>query len=96
MNRGASVGSTKIEIDDSTSGIEFSGSDVGWKVFGRYMFNDNWGIEAGYVDLGKPDDTIMGVDIEVKADGFDGSLVGAVPVSDTVELFGKTGVAVSS
>lgn len=88
---GASVGSSKIEIDDSSSGIAFDGSDVGWKVFGKYMFNDNWGLEAGYVDFGNPDDNIMGVDIDIEADGIAAFLIGSYPASESFDLFGKAG-----
>ena len=86
---GGSIGSSKIEVDDSD--ISFDGSDIGWKVFGKYMFNDNWGIEVGYVDLGNPDDTILDVDIGVEADGFDAFLIGSIPASESFDLFGKVG-----
>jgi OOP family OmpA-OmpF porin len=86
---GASVGSSKITVDDS--GIDFDGSDVGWKVFGKYMFNDNWGVEVGFVDLGNPDDTILGVDIDVEADGIDAFFIGSFPASESFDLFGKVG-----
>jgi len=88
---GASIGSSKIKVDDSSSGINFDGSDMGWKLFGKYMFNDNWGIEVGYVDLGNPDDTILGVDIDVEADGIDAFLIGSIPASESFDLFGKVG-----
>ena len=86
---GASIGSSKIKVEESE--ISFDGSDVGWKVFGKYMFNDNWGIEVGYVDLGNPDDTILDVDIDVEANGIDAFLIGSIPTSDSFDLFGKVG-----
>ena len=88
---GASIGSSKIEVDDSSSGIAFDGSDFGWKVFGKYMFNDNWGIEVGYVDFGNPDDTILGVDFDIEVDGIDAFFIGSFPATDSVDLFGKAG-----
>jgi len=86
---GASIGSSKIKVEDSE--ISFDGSDVGWKVFGKYMFNDNWGVEVGYVDLGKPCDTILDVEIDVEANGIDAFLIGSFPTSDSFDLFGKVG-----
>jgi len=88
---GGSIGSSKIEVDDSD--ISFDGSDIGWKVFGKYMFNDNWGLEVGYVDFGTPSDTFLGVDIDVDLWGYDAFLIGSFPVSESVDLFGKAGMA---
>jgi opacity protein-like surface antigen len=86
---GASVGSSKIEV--SEAGISFDGSDVGWKVFGKYMFNDNWGVELGFVDFGNPDDSIFGIPIDIEADGIDAFFIGSFPASDSFDLFGKLG-----
>ena len=87
FSAGASIGSSKIESSDDI----FDGSDMGFKVFGKYMFNDNWGVEVGYVDLGNPDDTILGVDIDVGADGIDAFFIGSFPASESFDLFGKVG-----
>ena len=88
---GASIGSAKIAVDDSSAGIDFDATDLGWKIFGKYMFNDNWGLELGYVDLGAPDDTILTVPVEISADGIDLYLIGSIPLSDSFDLFGKVG-----
>jgi OOP family OmpA-OmpF porin len=88
---GASIGSSKLEFSESGEDFNFDGSDVGWKVFGKYMFNDNWGLEVGYVDFGRPDDTIFGVDIAVDLYGIDAFLIGSFPASESVDLFGKAG-----
>lgn len=90
FSAGASIGSSKIEVDDS--GIEFDESDFGWKVYGKYMFNENWGVEMGYVNLGNPSDNILGIDIEVEADGIDAFLIGSLPANESFDLFGKAGV----
>ena len=95
MAVGVSLGSANIEIDDS--GVNFDANDFGWKIFGVYMFNENWGIEGGYIDLGKPDDAINiagvgSVNVEVDANGFELFGVGSFPVSTNVDLFGKAGV----
>ncbi len=87
---GASIGSSKIDFDDA--GVGFDGSDFGWKIFGRYMFNDNFGIEGGYIDFGKPDDSVFGTNVEIDADGFDLFAVGAIQASQNFDLFGKAGV----
>jgi OOP family OmpA-OmpF porin len=86
---GASVGSSKIEVGDSS--ISFDGTDVGWKVFGKYMFNENWGVELGYVDFGTPDDNVSGVPIDIEANGIDAFFIGSFPASDSFDLFAKAG-----
>jgi len=95
FSAGASIGSSKGEFSESIEGfdLDFDGSDVGFKVFGKYMFNDNWGLEVGYVDFGTPSDTFLGVDIDVDLWGYDAFLIGSFPVSESVDLFGKAGMA---
>ena len=90
FSAGASLGYATVEFDDS--GLSFDGSDIGWKVFGRYMFTDNWGVEGGYVSFGEPDDDVLGVDVDIDADGFDFFVVGALPMGEDFDLFGKIGV----
>jgi OOP family OmpA-OmpF porin len=89
FSAGVSLGYATVEVEDS--GLSFDGSAVGWKLFGRYMFTDNWGIEGGYIDFGTPDEDILGVNVEVDANGFDLFAVGAFPTSSNFELFGKLG-----
>lgn len=88
----ASVGD--IEIEDEGE-IDFDGDDTAFKVFGGYNFG--WipfldlAIEGGYVDFGKPDDTVNNVNVEADANGFD--LFGLVGVTlGPVGLFGKVGM----
>ena len=88
---GASIGSSKIAVDDSSAGLDFDATDLGWKVFGKYMFNDNWGVEVGYIDLGTPGDNVLGVPIDIGADGIDAFFIGSSPLSDSFDLFGKAG-----
>jgi hypothetical protein len=86
---GASVGYGTIELDDTQ--LSFDGSDTSWKIFGTWMFSENWGIEGGWADLGAPDDTILQIPVKVEADGFDVFFVGSMPLADTFDLFGKIG-----
>lgn len=95
MAVGVSLGSANIEIDDS--GVSFDSNDFGWKIFGVYMFNDNWGIEGGYIDFGNPDDSINiagfgSVNVEVDANGFELFGVGSIPVASNADVFAKAGV----
>jgi len=89
FSAGASIGSSKIESSDDI----FDGSDMGFKVFGKYMFNDNWGIEVGYLDFGSPDDTFMGVTVTADVYALDAFFIGSFPASESFDLFGKVGFA---
>jgi len=89
FSAGASLGYSNITIGDSGVNADFN--DFGYKVFGNYMFTDNWGVEGSWLDFGNLSENIGGVDAEINADGFDLFAVGSFPVSDKVDLFGKAG-----
>lgn len=92
LSVGASIGSASVEADISVAGIDFDGSDLAWKAYGRYMFNDYWGLEVGYVDFGNPDDSFQALSAQVELNGFDAFVLGSLPLSDSFDLFGKAGV----
>lgn len=89
---GASVGQSRYAED---CGGVCDKTDIGFKVFGGYMFTPNLGVEGHYVNLGKltasevvpPYGTL---NLEAKASGFGLSLVGLYPI-DQFEIFGKVG-----
>ena len=58
LSFGASYG--YANIDDSDQNFSFDASDTGYKLFGRYMFNNGFGIEGSYIDFGEPDDDFLG------------------------------------
>ncbi len=73
-------------------------TDTGLKLFGGYQLNKNLGFEAAYVDLGSyvgnaTYATLAGSPYRSNSDaeGFLLSVVGTLPVSDTVAVFGKIG-----
>lgn len=88
---GLTIGSSKVEVDDATSDLTFDGSDVGFKVYGKYMFNDTWGVEGGYASLGEPDDTLLDSSVDIEIDGIAAYAVGVYPTSETIDIFGKAG-----
>lgn len=74
-------------------------TDTGWKLFGGYRFNKNIGVEAAYVNLGSLTGnatyaTLVGSPLRLSADadGFLYSVVGTLPVSGAVAVFGKVGI----
>jgi OOP family OmpA-OmpF porin len=93
----------KSDFDDGnaipdliTSGT-VDGKDSGFKIFGGYQFNPNFGVEFAYVDLGKASysgmffgDPVTGG--SVGTTGVNVSAVGTIPLHPSFELFGKIGI----
>ncbi len=90
------------------SNPDFSGSDVSFDFVAGWMFNQNIGVEVGYIDFGKATDDLRLPDSclgppyfgcssrqwtsDIKRDGFQLFLIGSLPISESVDLFGKAGV----
>jgi OOP family OmpA-OmpF porin len=98
---GGSVG--KSDFDDGnavpdliTSGT-VDGKDSGFKIFGGYQFNQHFGVEIAYVDLGKAkySGTFGALPVtggSVDTSGLNMSIVGTLPLNPSFELFGKVGL----
>ncbi|RFC35897.1 MAG: OmpA-OmpF porin, OOP family [Candidatus Nitrotoga sp. SPKER] len=79
---GGSVGQSKYK--DIPQGLRnVDDTDTGYKVYGGYQINPNWGVEATYFDLGK----FTGNDT-----AFNGSSVVPVNASAKVQAWGLAGV----
>jgi OOP family OmpA-OmpF porin len=84
---GAGLTVTSLERDER---------DTAYKVFGGYQFTPNFGLEAGYFDLGQfglaatttPAGTLDG---QVHVKGFNLDLVGTMPLSDRFSVLGRIG-----
>jgi OmpA-OmpF porin, OOP family len=86
---GAGIGSTKL--GDDISGVD--DSDTGFKIFGGYNFNANWGVEASYFDFGEVSVGDGNVSATVGLTGLSAVAVGRLPVSDMFSVYGKLGFA---
>jgi OOP family OmpA-OmpF porin len=108
---GVSAGVTSTSFDASgltiTGATAFSISkdekDTGYKIQAGYQFTPNWGVEFGYVDLGKisavNNMTAPGVGFlrsDGKADGWNAVAVGTLPLSNGFSLLGKLGTIYST
>jgi outer membrane protein with beta-barrel domain len=89
---GGSVGDATINDEDS--GFSFDANDTGYKVFAGFTLFKFFALEASYVDLGTPEDTIAGTEISVDATGWDVYAVGILPLGKHFEIFGKAGIIV--
>lgn len=106
---GGNVGRAGATIDDDrirgglagqglrTNTIDDREHDVGYKVFGGYRLNRNFGIEGGYFDLGEfgytarttAAGTLTG---DMSARGLNLDLVGTVPLTERLSVLGRAGV----
>jgi len=71
-------------------------NDTSYKIYGGYQFTKNWGIEAGYNDLGNSynvDFTIAGLpgSGSVKIQNWYLAGTGTLPLTDQFSIFGKLG-----
>ncbi len=95
---GGSAGTTKWNIGPSdilsTGSIE--NNNTGYKIFGGYDFNKTWGVEFGYLDLGKYSfkGTYGGSSVrgDIKITAWDVMAVGNFNVTDDIALFAKLGI----
>jgi OOP family OmpA-OmpF porin len=106
---GANVGQSRATIDDAritsgllgqgffTTSIDDRNRDTGFKLFGGYQLNRNFGLEGGYFDTGKfgfnantvPTGTLDG---NIRITGLNLDLVGTVPLGEKFSAFGRAGL----
>ena len=67
----------------------------GYRIFGGYQFNKNFAVELGYADFGKADASGVVLSVptsaEWKANAWDVSAVGILPVADKLSVLGRLG-----
>lgn len=83
---GGSVGTSDSDQSYLDNGTSFS-------VTAGYELNENFALEATYIDLGDMDDN-MSMGLTRRVDGFIISTVGKVPIAGAIDLFGKVGLFV--
>lgn len=96
---GGSIGQSDIDDEITTNLIDsgtVDGKDTAWKIFGGYMFNRHFGLEAAYVDLGEVSYSgsfggaaVTGGKVEIT--GFNVAAIGSYPVNEQFSVFGKLG-----
>ena len=88
---GASASRASVNVNDPLASVD--GDADGWRLFGRYMFSNKFGIEGGYGAFGTPDDNSLPSGWGVESNSLDLYAVGAYPVTERLDLFGKIGAA---
>ncbi|HKQ14402.1 MAG TPA: porin family protein [Steroidobacteraceae bacterium] len=89
---GVGLGMSKVGADE-LDGTGFDDSDTGFKIFGGYDFNQNFGVEVSYFDLGEGSIDGGSASASVGVTGLSASAVGRIPVSEMFALYGKIGYA---
>jgi OOP family OmpA-OmpF porin len=90
---GAAVG--KAYIDESIGASQLKADSTTSRFYGGYSFNQNFALEASYLNLGTFRDSIdvggMDVPVSAKADGFAFAVVGTLPLSPRISAQGRFG-----
>lgn len=84
---GVGAGWSKFDLGSCAPGLYCDDTDTGFKIFTGGLFSRAFGVEAGYVNLGKG--AANGGDI--KAQGLNVSLIGNLPIGDAFNVYGKVG-----
>ena len=87
------VSATRAPIGVQESDTSIDGEASGLRLFGSYMFNKNFGIEAGLSKYGSPNDKSLPSDMHVDTESYDVYAVFAYPLSDSAGLIAKAGFA---
>ena len=82
---GGSITQTSLDVEDSS--IDFDEDDTGAKIFAGWTFFKFFGLEAGYYDMGNPENNQIKADITA----FGLSARGILPIGKHFELFAKAG-----
>ncbi|MFJ7567609.1 outer membrane protein [Herminiimonas sp. NPDC097707] len=96
---GAYVGVNVGRAEQKVSIAEGSLKDhtTGYKLYGGYGFNQNFGVEGGYVDFGKGSASVTNAGvtstISAKPRSFYLAATGTLPLNEQFSLFAKLGVS---
>jgi OOP family OmpA-OmpF porin len=93
---GGGVGQFNAQIDDvdqiDNTVDKWKEDDTAYKFFAGYRFNRFLGVEAAYVNLGKPSGRVVpGFNVYQSVDGFAPYVVGTIPLGRYFELNGRVG-----
>lgn len=84
---GGSLGTSRYNGPD-VGGLSTDSSSNGGKLYGGYGFTPNFGVEAGYADLGKAQSAAG----DVRGHGIFVDAVGTVPLSEGLSALGRVGL----
>ena len=80
---------------ESFDGVRWEPSSTSYGIYGGYQFNDYFALQAGYLDLGSFDDSIVidgtSINIAGDVDGFTAAAVARVPFGQRFDAHAKLG-----
>ncbi len=90
---GGAIGTANI--DEMISGFRFDSDSTSYRLYGGRQFNDYFGLEVGYLDLGDFNERVLVggivVPVSADADGFTFAAVGSVPAGQRFSLHATIG-----
>ena len=89
------ISAMRAAVDVNKDGLNVNGDATGYRLFGSYMLNKNFGIEAGISSLGEPNDSTIPSNMHVETEIYDVYAVGKYYASEKLSFFGKAGFASS-
>lgn len=95
---GGAVGGSRYSLADPGGPVASKDTTgTGFKLYGGWRFNENFGVEGGYARLGKFSERVRlgGAEVEQSGTGraFYGAVTGRFPVSESFALNGRAGLA---
>ena len=92
QSQGAYVGGSVGRAEQKLSIGSTKDHDTGFKLFGGYNFNQNFGLEGGYTDLGKLERSGFGARASFEPTAVYFAATGTLPLDAQFSLIGKAGV----
>jgi OmpA-OmpF porin, OOP family len=97
---GVGAGMFGVQEDDfESSDFHFNDDDTGLRAFGGWQINQNFGIEAGYVDGGTASDSLgvlavdgFQADVDIDVTEFDLYVTGKLPLGEMFYAYAKAGM----
>ena len=84
---GLSLGRSSYKLSCPTTSLTCDDADTAVRAYGGAMLGNHWGVEIGYLDLGR----IAREGGTTKAQGLNLSLVGKAPLASSLGIFGRLG-----
>ncbi len=84
---GLSLGRSSYNLSCPTTSLTCDDTDTAVRLYGGAMMADHWGVEIGYLDLGR----MAREGGKTRAQGLNLSLVGKAPLVSALGVFGRLG-----
>jgi OOP family OmpA-OmpF porin len=84
---GLSLGRSSYSLSCPTTSLACDDNDTAVRLYGGTMIGNHWGVEVGYLDMGR----IAREGGKTRAQGLNLSLVGKAPLLNSLGVFGRLG-----